>query len=226
MSILQEYEEIKRSIGEEKWTSIDAYIKQNPSLTFDKLIYNQQNYKMFEKWFYETIKLQKIEILNTWGNDYGDICCNAKLYKNDKPVANVIIGYDETTIRYQYGDKDSKLTDEFVKESIESLINMDFQTYIVLPKISKCSKLLIEIYDNVCSNESSMCHIDYEDWKLQYEDDYSEEDIDELQKEIIKYNLSNVICLDEGEYKIIGYEDLQTCFNDDRNLNNDKGMEF
>ncbi|MDO5569800.1 MAG: hypothetical protein Q4G04_06870, partial [bacterium] len=86
MSILQEYEEIKKQIGQEKWDSIDMYIHQNPNLTFDKIIYNKENYINFENWFYKEIKLQKVDILNIWTSDYDDICCNAILYKNDNPV--------------------------------------------------------------------------------------------------------------------------------------------
>lgn len=218
MSILQEYEEIKKQIGQEKWDSIDMYIHQNPNLTFDKIIYNKENYSTFENWFYKEIKLQKIDVLNIWTSDYDDICCNAILYKNDNPVANIIASYDEPVIRYNIGDNDSILDETFVKSSITSLIYDAFEEYLKLPKISECSKLLIEIYDCVCSADSSMCHIDSNDWEDLYSDDFNEEDIKILQKEIIKYNLQEVVTVDDGEYKIVGYGDLQTRFNDDRDF--------
>lgn len=218
ISILQEYELIKKEIGEDRWHNIDNYIKHHPELTFDKLVYNMVNWHNFDRWYNETIKLQKVEILNTWVTDYDDIACNAILYKDGKKVANIIESYDESTIRYVYGDQYSALSKELIENSFETLINDDFDRFADLPKISDCSKLLVDIYDTVCDSDSSMCHIDENDWKEQYLDDYSEEDIEQLQKEIIKFNLQDVIGIDDGEYKIIGYSDLQMRFNDDRNF--------
>ena len=63
-----------------------------------------------------------------------------------------------------------------------------------------------------------MCHITDEDWKEQYSDEFTDEDFDLLQKEIIKYDLQEVIGIDDGGYKIVGYGALATRFNDNRNL--------
>lgn len=215
---MQEYEEIRRIIGEERYSVIEDYLNENPEITFDKLVYNKGNWDRFDKWFNDKIKLQKVEILNTWVTNYDDIACNAILYKNDKAVANIIDTFDETSVRYAIGDNDSTLDGEFVKNSCTLLINENFNNYLKLPKISDCSKLLISIYDSVCESDSSMCHIDNEDWNNFYTDYYNEEDIKYLEEEIEEYHLKEVIEINNGEYKIVGYGDLQTMFNDDRHL--------
>ena len=62
-----------------------------------------------------------------------------------------------------------------------------------------------------------MCHVDYNDWEELKEDyDFLEEDIITLKNEVKKYNLDDLITIDDNEYKIVGYGCLQTMFNDDR----------
>ncbi len=87
-----------------------------------------------------------------------------------------------------------------------------------MPKISSCSKLLQEIYDTVCESDATMCHISDEDWNDFFVDKYSDDDIEILKEEIKKYKLEEVIGINDGGYKIVGYGDLETRFNDDRNL--------
>ena len=76
-----------------------------------------------------------------------------------------------------------------------------------------------------------MCHITSEDWKEYYSEHYSEKDLDDLENEIKKYGLEEVVEVFDGEYitsdnkiiesdyRIIGYGDLETRFIDDRKLN-------
>lgn len=219
ISILSEYEKIKDLIGQDKWNNIDNYIKENPDLSFDKLIYNMFNWIKFDKWYNKEIKHQEVEILATWGTDYGDIACQAVLYKDGKEIANVIDSEEETTIRYVYGDNNSELTEELVKFSFESLINNNFENYLKLPKISECSNILQEIYDCVCESDASMCHVDDSDW-IYWQDSFgfNDKDINELRNEIKKYNLEDVIEIGDSGYKIVGYSNLQYMFNDDRNI--------
>ena len=87
-----------------------------------------------------------------------------------------------------------------------------------LPKISKCSKLLQDIYDDVKESDASMCHITEEDWNEFYKGDFTEKDVDNLKKEVKELGLEEVITFNEAEYKIVGYGDLETRFNDDRYL--------
>ena len=105
------------------------------------------------------------------------------------------------------------------------MIYEEFEKYTSLPKISKCSKLLQEIYDFVCESDSSMCHITDEDWKEMYSDRYNDNDIEKLKEEIKRYKLEDIIGLNESEYKIIGYGNLETKFNDDRKMTRSKKYE-
>ena len=159
-----------------------------------------------------------IKILGTWVTDYDDMRCNAILMQDNKEVANIIASYDECDLRYSIENKDSKMTETFIKKAFQTLIYDDFKSYLELPKISDCSKLLQEIYDNVCESDATMCHISDEDWNDYYSDNYSDNDIEVLKEEIKKYGLSEVIGIGDDDYKIVGYGDLETRFNDDRKL--------
>lgn len=182
----------------------------------------------------EIKKSTTIKIVNLQKTDLKDIRCNAVISINGKEKANVIARFEVD----EYPDwKNSQ-------KEYKELIADDLEKYINLPKISQCSKLLREIYDNVCESDSMMCHIDFNDWKEQYADRYTKKDLDILYSEIKKYQLEDVLELNDKEYvlrdkystkeelkdynpeyKIVGYADLQLCFNDDRNLVRNKDME-
>ena len=168
----------------------------------------------------------EIKILNTWLTDYDDMRCNAIIKIDGKEVANIIASYDETDLRYTFGDNNTEMNDEYNKKAFKELILTDLDEYLKLPKISECSKLLQSIYDDVCASDASMCHITEEDWKEFYSDDYTNEDFENLKSEIKKFGLEDVIGINDGEYKIIGYGNLETMFNDDRNLNKEEEMEL
>lgn len=55
MSILQEYEEIRAELGENKWQAIDKYLEFNNEVLLSDVLYNENQYKAFEKWNKETI---------------------------------------------------------------------------------------------------------------------------------------------------------------------------
>ena len=95
------------------------------------------------------------------------------------------------------------LEEKELKNAMAVLVASDFDKYSNLPKISNCSKLLIDIYDNVVSSDASMCHIDNEDWKYYLEEGYTEKDILDLAKEIKKNNLEDVIEIDNSNLLII-----------------------
>lgn len=152
-------------------------------------------------------KNREVKILGTWETDYADIAVNALLMENNKKIANIITTFD--------------LSNYFLKRELYD----DFDYYKSLPKISKCSKLLQVIYDNVCESESSMCHITNEDWEEYYSDNFTNKDIEKLKEEVKEYKLDNVITFDDAEYKIIGWSDLETRFNDDRNFVKEKERE-
>lgn len=210
---------IKKIIGEDRWNNIDRFINENPELSFDEVIYDMLNMHKFDRWYNEKIKHQNVEILGIWRTDYGDIACNAILYKDEIPVANIIESYEEATLKCIFSDTDSELYDKLIDISLESFINEDFEKYLKLPKVSECSKLLQEIYDQVCESDSSMCHVDDIDW-MNWKECYNfkDEDIEILKEEIMKYNLGEIIGIGDDGYKIVGYGNLQFAFNDDRNL--------
>lgn len=217
MSIFQEYEEIKKMVGKEKWESIDKYInKVHPELRLDQIIYNSNNWIEFEKWFYKNLKGSTVNVCDVWQTDYGDYKALAEIGKNKELEGTIITSYDEQVIRNITDKEKGSLTVNELKNAFAVLICSDIEKYLKLPTISNVSKLLKEIYDCVVTSECSMCHIDYNEWEDFY-DDYNERDIEQLKKEIEKYNLKEVIEIDNGEYKIVGYGDLETRFLDDRN---------
>ncbi len=178
-----------------------------------------KSYRIINEYDLDVVKEEianslSIKINNLWQSDFGDIRCNASISLNGKERANIIASFD----RDDYPDW--KNSQEDYKEEIKE----NWEKYLTLPKISKCSKLLREIYDNVCESEATMCHITNDDWKEFYADKYSNKDIEKLKHEVKKYQLDDVITFNDGEYKILGWGNLETCFNDDRNIvrNRDK----
>lgn len=217
MSIFQEYEEIKKMVGKEKWESIDEYKnKVHPELRLDQIIYNSNNWIEFEKWFYKNLKGSTVNVCDVWKTDYGDYKALAEIGQNKELKGTIITSHDEPVIRNITDIEKGSLTVNELKNAFAVLICSDIEKYLKLPTISNVSKLLKEIYDCVVASECSMCHIDYNEWEDFY-DDYNERDIEQLKKEIEKYNLEEVIEIDNGEYKIVGYGDLETRFLDDRN---------
>ncbi|MDO5002752.1 MAG: hypothetical protein Q4E39_00790 [bacterium] len=245
MSILQEYEEIKKSIGTEKYEAIEIYLdkvnkednvnkmyseygtlsyesddwisqmeeikkKYNVILLSD-ILYKENEWKKFDNWYKNEFPHRKVEITDVWKSDFGDMRCRAMLYQNNKMVGNIVASYE-----LDYKDI------FIIKNKMKSLIYRDFEKYINLPKISKCSKLMKEIYDTVHESESTMCHITEEDWKEYYADDFNDYDIEKLKEEVKKYNLDDIITFEEDEYKILGYGNLELSFNDDRSFCKDK----
>lgn len=151
-------------------------------------------------------KTKYVKVLENWETDYGDLRCSAILYKNGKAKAYIIASYEENL-----GD-------------IDYLIGCDFEEYLKLPKISKCSKLLQKVYDNVCQSTASICYISKEDWNKYYTN-FNDKDIEKLKEDIKKYHLEDVVTIDNHGFKIVGWGDLETRFNDDRKLEKNKNKD-
>lgn len=49
-SILSDYEEARRMLGEEEWRNIDRYLSTRPDLYLNDVIYSQKGWKEYEKW--------------------------------------------------------------------------------------------------------------------------------------------------------------------------------
>lgn len=209
MSILQEYEEIKRDIGEIKWNALNLYLLDRKDILLSDVLYHEDKWDDFENWYNKTLRNRDVKILNHWDTDYGDIAFQFILYQGNRQIVNAITSMD---IKAMPNNNPNIL------KEIERYIYLNFEKFEDLPKISNCSKLLQEIYDSVCDSDACMCHIDDNDWKEFYSDRYTEKDIKKLEEEIKQYGLDDVIGIDDCEYKIVGYGDLQTKFNDDRNL--------
>lgn len=179
-----------------------------------------KSYRIINEYDLEVVKEDidkniSVNILNLWLSDYGDIRCNASISIYGKERANFITSFE----RDYYPDwKNSQ-------EDYKNEIKDEWERYLHLPKLSKCSKLMQEIYDNVCESEATMCHITNEDWKEFYADRFSNKDIEKLKGEVKKYHLDDVITFNDAEYKIIGWGNLETSFNDDRKLERNKDME-
>ena len=198
-----------------------------------------KRYKIIDEFDLEKAKIElkksaTIKITNLRKTDFNDIRCNAIISINGKQKANVAVKFDVADF------PDWKNSQNEYKELI--IENLDRCMY--LPKLSKCSKLLQQIYCNVCESESSMCHISFDDWKEHYANRYSDKDLDVLYNEIKKYKLEDVLELNDKkyllkdaysteedlknynpEYKIIGYGDLEISFNDDRRITRNRDYE-
>lgn len=213
MSIMQEYEQIRREMGEKKYDSIEKYIDTHPDVLLSDILYKPEHYINFDKWYNWKILNRKVRINGIYQTDFDDVRCDAVLYQNDKAVASIIGSYDANEIIFRCNNDPS-----LSKEVLRATILDNFDEYLNLPKVSKCSKLLQDIYDDVCESEASMCHITEEDWNEFYKENFTEKDVDNLKKEVKELGLENVITFDDAEYKIVGYGDLETRFNDDRYL--------
>ena len=213
MSIMQEYEQIRREMGEKKYDSIEKYLETHPDILLSDILYKPEHYINFDKWYNWKILNRKVRINSIYETSFDDVRCDAVLYQNDKAIANIIASYDANEMNFRCNNDPN-----LAKEALRVSILDDFDKYIELPKISKCSKLLQDIYDDVCQSDSSMCHISEEDWNEFYKEEFTEKDIDNLKKEVKELGLHEVVTFDDGEYKIIGWGDLETRFNDDRYL--------
>ncbi len=254
MSIFQDFENAKKEIGLKKYNAIETYLnnitnKENLEAYFkqlsticslpinklnetmetlkvkygvvllDDVLYKKNEWHKFNNWYNETYLNRNVEVTAIWDSDYDDLRCIAFLSENNIEKANIIASYDSK----EFDNLEYSETNKFI---FKSLIYDDFDSYLQLPKISSCSSLLQEIYDNVCESDATMCHITEEDWQEIYADRYTDKDIEKLKSEVKKYELDDVITFDDTGYKIVGWGDLETRFNDDRNLNNKNEFEY
>lgn len=150
--------------------------------------------------------MKRVEVIDVFESNIGVYYAEALLYKDEKPIARVIEGcnidYVNEKMNYYY---------QSLEEFFEDYIYSNYDSYLKLPQIDNCSKLLQDIYCTVETSESCMCYISEDEWNNYY-DEYSDKDLIKLEKEIKKYNLKDVLTIDEDEYKILAYGDLQTKF--------------
>lgn len=163
------------------------------------------------------IIIRNVDLICSWESDFGDYMARVKIGENNKDIGEVVVSYDRYKVLKVIGKKEeSKVTKNEIEMAISVIVaNEDFENIKRLPKISKCSILMQRVYDNVCESESSMCFIENDD------EDCSEKDIEELKYEVEIYGLSDTIRFNEDDCLITGYGDLETCFIDDRRVNNE-----
>lgn len=126
MSILQEYEEIKKYIGEEKWDHIDNYINDiHPELRLDQIIYSSENWLNYEKWFYKKVKEYSVDVQSVWKTDYDDYKCFAVIGNGLKTIGSIIASYDETQIRNLTGNIKNQLGEKELKNAFAVLILLE-----------------------------------------------------------------------------------------------------
>ena len=161
----------------------------------------------------------KYKLLNYW-NDQDDLYVNYTVEDLEtNEIADVIEYYNTSDIGCDYNSASM----EVIENSLYRLIEKNNGKEFNMPKVSELSPLLKYIYDFVCESESNMCHIDNSDWEdIKEEQDFTDEDVGNLQYEIEKYNLYDYLYLEDHEYKICAYGGLQCCFNDDRDKGSDE----
>lgn len=260
MSILQEYEKIRGTIGHEKYDAINEYLKEickkdnldkyfkemnkidfsSPDFNneivqlknkynvvlLDDVLYKNEEWVKYNNWYNENHLHKKVKIMEIWHTDYDDVRCYAFLYQDGKKVGKIIASYEDKKIENFIDDElDSIGWNGFAEEVFKSLIYDDFDKYLNLPKISNCSKLLQEIYDDATSSEYSMYFVTEDEWQ-EYYSEFTDEDFENLKLEVEKLGLQEAIGVYDGAYKIVGYHDLEISFNNDRHLEKDQEMEM
>ena len=96
MSILQEYEQIKKRIGAEKFAHIEKVLKLYPHYFLSDVYYKQSVWNEFEKWENENYNQQlfwddateKIYTLDELKNGYEKTTCINEYFKNEYPTFN------------------------------------------------------------------------------------------------------------------------------------------
>ena len=84
MSILQEYEQIRKEMGKKKFDSIETYLKTTPNLLLSDILYKPENYIEFDKWYNWKMLNRTVKVISIYETDYDDVRCDAILCINKK----------------------------------------------------------------------------------------------------------------------------------------------
>lgn len=160
-----------------------------------------------------------VRVNSVWKSDYGDWKGLVDIYEvslegEKTKIGTVTVSYDEYDILKLANNFRDDISELEVMNAMQSVTLKEIDSYVNLPKLSECSPLLIELFNNVKGSDNSMCWVDEDDWKDIY-DEYDDNDFKRLQAEISHYGLDDVIETDTKEYKIVCYSDLETRFFDD-----------
>ena len=74
MSILQEYEDIRRQLGEEEWNNIDTFLSENKQYQLSDVLYKERVWKIYEDWKRGSsdMKINRKKNIKASGNDIVD----------------------------------------------------------------------------------------------------------------------------------------------------------
>lgn len=56
MSILQEYEQIRREIGEDKYNAIEKYLELHQDILLSDIYYTREGWNKFEDWYRKEVR--------------------------------------------------------------------------------------------------------------------------------------------------------------------------
>ena len=162
-----------------------------------------------------------INVIDNWYSDFDDYRGTVRISKNGQKIGDIIVNFDYNEIQKTIGREDY-FRDEEIKNAIVALVATNINKYCSLPKISEISPLLTKVYDSVRGSGNSMCYISDEDWELDFSDTFSETDIENLENEIERLQLDDLILFEYDDCKIVGFGNLETAFIDDRGVISEK----
>lgn len=159
-----------------------------------------------------------INVVDNWYSSFDDYRGKAEISKNGNKLGTIIVNFSGDEIIKTIGKDGSDFSRTEIQSAIASLIATNAEKYCSLPRISEVSPLLRTIYDDLLNSENSMSYISNEDWEIDYSDNFTNEDWENLKKEIKELHLESIVEFDYGNYLIIGYGNLETAFIDDRGV--------
>ena len=80
MSILQEYEMIRKEMGEKKFDSIEIYLHSHDDLLLSDILYKPEHYIDFDKWYNDKILNRKVKVISIYEEGLDDVRCDAILF--------------------------------------------------------------------------------------------------------------------------------------------------
>lgn len=175
-------------------------------------------------WIKEKLERKKVEIVNFCDIGYREIIANIKLYKNKKQIGDFVVSYDRSELDSMSSYLRIKLNIDNVtfETCIKALAYKSFDKLSHMPKITKCSKILQMIYMHTLLSKTYETIIDEKILGVKLGSQY----IEKLKKEIKKYNLEDVININEDDgLKITTYRILEGRFNDDLKIERKKDYE-
>lgn len=95
-SILQEYEQIRREIGEKKYNAIQKYLATHKNILLSDIYYNEGEWNKFEQWFNNGMKDSKVKDGKYVVNNMNDL---KRLFSNF-PKGDVEISYGRSGFYY------------------------------------------------------------------------------------------------------------------------------